>query len=54
MIVYTPTAFWRLMFNQITQQLMRVTDNGFCTLTPKITKAYLDYQVEKILLENNI
>jgi len=46
-------TIWKLKFGVITQELYRITNKGFQTLAPAITKAYLDYQIEKILLEEN-
>lgn len=51
MIVYTNGVYYRLYFCKASQELQRVNHTRFVRLSPQITKAYLDYQIEKILLE---
>jgi hypothetical protein len=51
MTVIGPIGFWRIMFNQTEQQLFRIGDHKFVRLNPEITKAYLEYKIDQILLE---
>lgn len=51
MVVYTNGGYFRLYFCKAQQELQRVGHKQFVCLSPNITKAYLDYQIEKILLE---
>lgn len=42
---------WKLKFAVIAKKLYRIGNNKFFELSPTITEAYLDYQIEKILLK---
>ena len=50
MIVYTPNGYSKLNWNETEQTLYRLTDSRSQRLAPSISSAYLEYQVDKILL----
>jgi len=51
MTVITPhNGWWKLYFSSTDQELYRIAHNKFMRLSPKITKAYIEYSIEKILL----
>lgn len=52
MIVYTQEGWSKLKFVESEGLLYRLASNKMQRLAPAVTKAYLDYRVDKILLED--
>ena len=50
MIVYYHNGWRKLSFNKLEQRLYRMTDKGYQRLSPKVEQAYLNYEIEKIML----